>query len=159
MLAMMGSPLSRSLAGAVAGVAATVPMSGVMLGARRLGMLPVLPPEDITDRATARAGAHVDEETSDAMSVVSHLGYGAATGAAYRLAVPQRLQGMPTGVAYGLAIYAGSYLGWLPALRLRPHDQGRRNAPTAVMVLAHAVFGAVLGLASARATRRTVTDA
>jgi len=128
-------------------------MSLVMVGAKRLGLLQVLPPEEITDEVMARAGADVDEGASNVLSTISHLGYGAGAGAAYQLLVPARAQGAGSGIAFALALYAGSYLGLLPALGLKPAGQGRSNVETGVMVLAHVVFGAVLGESAARARR------
>jgi uncharacterized membrane protein YagU involved in acid resistance len=49
------------------------------------------------------------------------------------------------GISFGLLVWAISYLGLLPALGLYPSprkDTGRR---TAIMVLAHIVWGAMLG--------------
>ena len=144
---------TRIALGAAGGAAATVPMSLVMVGAKRLGLLQVLPPEEITDEVMARAGADVDEGASNVLSTISHLGYGAGAGAAYQLLVPARAQGAGSGIAFALALYAGSYLGLLPALGLKPAGQGRSNVETGVMVLAHVVFGAVLGESAARARR------
>jgi len=146
---------SRVALGAAGGAAATVPMSLVMVGAKRVGLLRVLPPEEITDEVISRAGAEVDEGASKVLSTISHLGYGAGAGAAYQLLVPARAQGAGSGVAFALALYAGSYLGWLPVLGLKPARQGRSNVETGVMVLAHVVFGAVLGESAAR-TRRSL---
>ncbi len=67
--------------------------------------------------------------------------------------VPVRAQGVGSGVAFGVALYSGSYLGWLPALGLNPSEQGRPNARSGAMLLAHVVFGAVLGGFSGRTTR------
>ena len=125
-------------------------MSAVMLGAQRKGMLLTMPPEAITDEVAARAGEPLDEPRSDLLATISHFGYGAAAGAVYSTLVPRRVHGSLSGIAFGLALYAGSYLGWLPAVGLKPAGQGRLNRQTGVMVLAHCVFGAALGSLSAR---------
>ncbi|MGI8616186.1 MAG: hypothetical protein ACR2L4_05320 [Actinomycetota bacterium] len=104
-------------------------------------------------RRRPTSGADVDEGASNVLSTISHLGYGAGAGAAYQLLVPARAQGAGSGVAFALALYAGSYLGLLPALGLKPAGQRRSNVETGVMVLAHVVFGAVLGESAARAKR------
>jgi hypothetical protein len=142
---VMHVSLPRIALGAASGAVATVPMSLVMLGAQRLGMLPVLPPEEITDDAMARAGVAIDEDSSNVLATISHLAYGAGAGAAYRSLIPTRAQGAGSGVGFALALYTGSYLGWLPALGLKPAGQGRANMRSAAMVVAHIVFGAVLG--------------
>jgi hypothetical protein len=142
---MRGSLVERSVRGAVSGVVAIVPMSLLMLIAQRLGALPRQPPEEITDATTRRVGLKVSEDTSNALSVLGHVAYGAGIGAAYGCLVPAHFAGRSTGVAYGLGVYGASYLGWLPALRLRPAGQGHANKPTLAMVLAHVVYGGVLG--------------
>ncbi|HSL75670.1 MAG TPA: hypothetical protein VK867_01910 [Candidatus Limnocylindrales bacterium] len=142
----MRDPLvERSARAAVAGVVAVVPMSLWMLVAKRLGMLRRQPPEEITERSSRRVGIELDEGASDAVSIAAHVAYGAGVGAAYGSIVPARLAGGVSGVAYGLAVYGASYLGWLPAMHLRPAGQGRANRPTVAMVLAHVVYGWVVG--------------
>ena len=80
--------IPRIARGAASGLAATVPMSLVMFGAQKIGMLPVLPPEEIVDETMDRAGVDVDEDVSNAIATASHLAYGAGTRAAYSLLVP-----------------------------------------------------------------------
>lgn len=138
-------PLTRFAFGAAGGVLATAPMSLVMFGAQRLGMLPVMPPSEIADEAMARVGAHVDRDSSRVLGTIAHLAYGAGAGAAYQVLVPPRLHGARSGIGFALTLYAGSYLGWLPALGLKPAGQGRTNVKSSAMILAHIVFGAVLG--------------
>jgi uncharacterized membrane protein YagU involved in acid resistance len=80
------------------------------------------------------------------LTVLSHFGYGAFFGSLYalfdhRLAMHSSLKG----TLAGLALWAGSYLGWLPALGiLRPATRHpwRRNL---LMVIAHMVWGMTLG--------------
>lgn len=138
--------------GALAGCAATVPMTLVMTALFK--RLPpeeqyALPPGEITAKLTEEAGLedHVDKSTHDALTLLSHFGYGAAAGAVYaplanRLPLPPLLGG----AVFGLALWAASYLGWLPAAGiLRPADEhpARRNA---LMIAAHLVWGGTLGL-------------
>lgn len=76
-------------------------------------------------------------------------------GAAYGVAAALRpaLAGPATGVAAGLAVWAGSYLGWLPAAGLHPSPGRDRPGRPAAMVASHAAFGAALG-AGVRAVGR-----
>lgn len=144
---------SRYSAGALAGTIATLFHTATMFALRP--WLPhertrALPPAQITsvaaDRAdvrTARAGRGLRVATT-----ATHFGFGAAAGAAYPvIAERTRCPPVATGVGFGLAVWAASYLGWIPALRLLPpatHDPASR---TIMMILAHVAWGASLGLA------------
>ena len=137
-------PLVR---GAAAGAAATVPMSAVMLGAGKLGLMGQQPPEAITRRAVAEAvGTEPTGTASNVLSSLAHLGFGAGSGAVYGLlprpaAVPAPL----AGVAFALGVWTASYRGWVPRFGALPHADYDRRDRVAVMVGAHVVFGAVLG--------------
>jgi len=162
-------PATRRLAcGAAAGFAATVPMTLFMeflhhtLPRERRGALPAppvtqrggepLPPHRITKRAVKKAG--VDQELTEPqkqnLTLVSHFGYGTGMGAAYGLLAPNVPEPVLGGIAFGLAVWAGSYLGWLPAAGLPPpatEDRAERNA---LMIGAHILWGGVLGALTAR---------
>jgi putative membrane protein len=54
-------------------------------------------------------------------------------------------QGVGSGMAFGLAAWCGSYLGWLPAFNMRAsaaNETARRNA---MMIVAHLVWGGAMG--------------
>jgi len=148
------------LKGALAGFVATVPMSlsmlvGWMLLPRREKYH--LPPRLITEEITEQLGIE-DEMSEDQLivaTVASHFGYGALVGSIYAL-FEQRLpiySGFK-GVLAGLTIWAGSYLGWLPALDILPpatKHPWRRNL---MMILAHVVWGATLGAVTQKLNSR-----
>jgi putative membrane protein len=127
-------------------------MSVVMLVLRR--WLPryeryALPPRQITKRATRKAGVgkYLEESQQSALTVLAHFGYGSATGTLYA-PISRLIPGPPIvrGIAYGLLVWAISYLGLLPALGLlspATEHPARRNI---LMIVAHVVWGAVLGL-------------
>jgi uncharacterized membrane protein YagU involved in acid resistance len=147
---MMGS----LVAGALAGLVATAPMSLAMEALH--DRLPFhhrhpLPPRRIVDRALGRIGLRADDEERGTLTVVGHFGYGAATGAVYgALSGALRPPPMPAGIAFGMVVWAVSYLAMLPLVGLfrRPeHEAGERKA---LMIAAHAVWGAVLGLLADR---------
>jgi uncharacterized membrane protein YagU involved in acid resistance len=148
------------LAGALAGLAATVPMTLAMEAMHR--RLPQrhrypLPPRKITMRAAGVVGLRhkLDESERLGLTLAAHFGYGTATGALYgplsnRVKGPAAVKGM----GYGLLVWAGSYLGLLPALGLlspATDHPARRNA---LMIAAHLVWGATLGLLTAWLTPR-----
>lgn len=148
----MNKGLEALLIGAAAGLVATVPMTLAMEVMHR--RLPPreqysLPPREITDEVAEKTG--IEQELTEAerqwLTWVSHFGYGAAIGALYApLAYRCKFNPLLGGVTYGLAVWAGSYLGWLPAaniLRSATEHPPRRNA---LMITAHVVWGAAAGL-------------
>lgn len=139
------------IAGALAGMAATAPMTLAMKMMHR--RLPTherypLPPRLITEKATEEAGVagHLNETELKRLTLVAHFSYGAAAGALYA-PLAKRI-GLPTvasGALYGLTIWAGSYLGLLPAAGiLRPATEHPVRR-TALMIAAHVVWGATAG--------------
>jgi uncharacterized membrane protein YagU involved in acid resistance len=118
-----------------------------------------LPPREITEEIAERVGIkdQMNEGELVASSLVSHFGYGALTGAGYGL-VEQNfpLPSSIKGTLAGLAIWVGSYLGWLPAMGiLRPATRHpwRRNL---LMIVAHVVWGVTLGEITRKLSRKEV---
>lgn len=140
--------------GAKAGTAATVPMSALMLAADALGIMNKPAPGEITEDALAEAGVeHPRGPGQDALTVVAHFGYGAATGALYG-ALRDRLplSGSPTlqGMLYALGVWAASYEGWIPEMNIMPPPERDRPGRPSTMIMAHLVYGAALGRRLAR---------
>lgn len=146
----MSSFLKQTRRGAAAGFAATAPMTLFMDAVQAL--LPRheqdgLPPEHITERALAKTGMdHGAPGEHGSLSMLAHFAFGATAGSFYA-PLAQRLRPHPIlgGVAYGLAVWAASYLGWLPAAglyRSALREPARRNL---MIIGAHVVWGAVLG--------------
>jgi hypothetical protein len=146
-----------AVAGALGGLAATLPMTLAMKLLQDLGegraRLP-FPPHEVTMGVVESAGVSRHRLTGrarDLLTYAGHFGYGAAVGSAYPLLTRWlRWPASARGAAYGLAVWAGSYLGLLPALRLwaPPAEQAasRRAWRTgALLVVAHLVWGATLG--------------
>jgi hypothetical protein len=143
--------MNKLLAGALAGFAATVPMTWVMEVLHR--RLPgreryPLPPRKVTMRLADRAGVRheLDEPERLGLTLLAHFGMGAAAGALYgplagALPGPAPLRG----AAYGLAVWAGNYLGLLPGLGLLSPATEHPPRRTAVMIAAHLVWGATAG--------------
>jgi putative membrane protein len=107
-----------------------------------------LPPRLITEEITEQAA--IEDQMSEnqlvGLTIFSHFGYGAAFGAAYALFEGQMpMHSSLKGTLAGLALWAGSYLGWLPALgilRSATRHPWRRNL---LMIVAHIVWGLTLG--------------
>lgn len=108
-----------------------------------------LPPRTITRELLSQAGFSrlLNQRQYRQATSVSHYGYGAAMGAIYGALVSSSLlrPSPVTGVGFGVAVWAASYLGWLPAINSRAsaNHQSRKNNTT--MLLAHLVWGVSLG--------------
>jgi uncharacterized membrane protein YagU involved in acid resistance len=146
-----GFPYRRLLQGALAGFIATAPMTiSMLIGWRFLPRREKysLPPRLITEEMTERVGVEhrLDDKKLTGLTLLSHFGYGAAFGAIYAL-FEQRvpLRSSLKGALSGVALWAGSYLGWLPVMNiLAPATQQpwRRNL---LMIIAHVIWGVTLG--------------
>src|SRR5438105_531865 len=140
------------LQGGIAGFVATAPMSVFMLATQRF--LPkrqqyALPPEIITEELAHRMHVrwHMNKKQVEAVTIVSHFGYGAAMGMLYgtsgkNIPLPSPVKG----VLFGLVVWVASYLGLLPLIGMSESGQrepGRRNL---MMIAAHVVWGATMGV-------------
>lgn len=120
-----------------------------MLLAGRAGAMGTQPPEQVTDKALDAAGARATSKGERSLAAsLAHLGFGASGGGAFAL-LDRRL-GLPVpapvqGVAFGLGVWAASYQGWIPALRILPPADDDRPGRRWAMVAAHVVYGGVLG--------------
>lgn len=147
------------LAGALAGFVASVPMAFVMMGLNRY--LPVgsrswpeklrpLPPKEIVVETAARADVEkvvTPGKQWDAATWLGHLAYGSATASLFPLATrPLPLPYIPRGMLFALGVWAGSYLGWLPALGILPPATKQTPRRNAVMILSHLSWGSLLAL-------------
>ncbi|MCU0878927.1 MAG: DUF1440 domain-containing protein [Pirellulaceae bacterium] len=142
----------RCMEGALAGLAATVPMTLVMFAGQR--MIPwwrrsELPPRKITEEAIGQTGLSAPPEPLRTTIVAgNHFGYGALMGALYRTVTNSRTDLRVTeGIACGLGIWTVSYLGWLPAAGLYPSATRELPERNALMITAHIVWGASFSLA------------
>lgn len=144
--------MKASVAGAVAGFLATVPMTVVMLVGQQL--LPrreqyALPPERITAEVMERvdSGASHDQSRRWSLSLLTHFGFGSVAGAGLG-AISSQTGTSPSviGIPYALGVWVVSYLGWLPAAKILPpatEHPARRNI---LMLLAHVIWGATAGM-------------
>ena len=147
------------VAGSLAGLVATVPMSATMLLLRRLSpetRYAPLPPETVTAQAAADVHLRDDlgEEGLKAATVVGHFAYGAAAGAVVAPLAGRTSRPVASGVGLGLALWAAGYLGWVPAFGLMRPATEQPAARNALMIAAHAVWGATTGTIVARAPNR-----
>jgi len=146
--------ISRIILGGIEGIVATAVMSGVLALAKATGLMRNPPPKHITKRIGQKVGlnpAAAPKPVFDATWLAAHVGYGAASGVVY--GILRRLLPVPplvSGPAYGLLLWAVSYLGLMPVLGLYPFPGEDSASRQAVMIVAHGVYGASLGEAERR---------
>jgi len=123
-------------------------MSAFMLAGKRAGLMGAMPPEKITTRALRGLGLHPDRKQTRAAAALAHLAFGAGGGIGFGLL--RRRGGVATGVlqgvVYGSVMWAVSYLGWVPALGVMPRADRDRPGRPQVMLVAHWIYGAALGI-------------
>lgn len=146
--------------GALAGAAATVAMSIIMVVSERIGLMGRHPPERIVERGMAVADEPPSPDTVDAMAGAAHLAFGTVGGAAFGLLMNSRasVTGQRLAIPWALIIWLVSYFGWIPALRILPPPTEDRPGRAWTLLFAHLVYGVTLGalwrwISSASATR------
>jgi len=161
---MKGQP-SDFVMSAAAGVVATVPMTVVMERLHRL--LPSergrpLPPREVTEGVYARMGGRHDRAHEGPLSqatLLAHYAFGGAAGSLFPLIAPRGVApAAGAGLLYGLGVWSASYLGLLPSLGVRHNATRDTSGRTAMMIAAHLVWGATLGvILRSRPGRRTAS--
>jgi hypothetical protein len=136
--------------GGLAGLAGTAAMSVAMLGAQKAGWMGKMPPKKITEAALGALRVNRSAPRSNALSTVAHFGYGVAGGVLFaagtrRLLPRARGVGPAAGAAFGIGVWALSYLGWVPALGIMPPPHRDRPGRPTAMVLAHLIYGTLVG--------------
>ena len=135
--------------GVFSGILANVAMSLVLVVGKALGLLGTPPPKTITARMSRKMGIRPERTPRLAFNagwLAAHLGYGAGCGVVYvtaRSLLPR--SNALSGLLYGLAVWAVSYLGLLSKLGLYPPADRDSPSRQVVMVAAHLVFGSTLG--------------
>jgi uncharacterized membrane protein YagU involved in acid resistance len=139
----------------IAGTVSTAVMTGVM--EILYNMLPhreqyPLPPEEIATVIERKVfGKSLGESPHMAWTLISHFGYGIILAGVYSMVADRMpFRALLKGVLYGLAVWAGSYLGWLPALHIIPPATKHPPERNWLMLVAHVAWGAVLGITTSK---------
>lgn len=132
--------MNSAVSGLVGGAVATV------LGGKKLGIQRELPPKRVMEGLVPK-GRTPDDPRTKAATAAAHMAFGMAGGVAYAtgLKCAGMKRGPAQGMLYGLGIWLLSYEGWVPSLGLMPRADKDRPGRVATNVLAHLVYGAVLG--------------
>lgn len=139
--------------GVVAGVAGTVTMTAAMLAAHKVFGLGALPPkrvaEGLADKVHAKPRSSLGRS---ALTAVTHLGFGASMGVVYKALASTGVANrspLLRGAGFGMAVWAVSYFGWVPALRLMPRPENDKGRQASAMV-AHLIYGTTMALTDGR---------
>jgi hypothetical protein len=136
--------LPRSIVGAAAGAAAIFPMTAWMLIGQASTRHGEQPPKRILRKVAHRAQIPASRfgPTTLLATAAAHVGVGAGCGALYAAAV--RRSTPLRGMMFGTAVWAVSYAGFLPALKLMPPPHRDKPGRVATILTAHLVYGAAL---------------
>ena len=138
----------RALRGALAGLAATVVLTGLRQAWSKMGL--------VFDTAPMQAVARLEEVVGDLsppgrrlLTVFAHFAYGTGTGAAFGLL--RRERGEPTeeaavGSALGVLAWGAGWSSWLPLAGVHRPPWAQKTPRVLLPVVDHAVFGAAWGL-------------
>lgn len=149
-MADLGDRMRR---GATAGLGATAAMSALMWSAQRAGFLGEQAPKRVVRRSLEAVWERPSASRLNAISLVAHFAFGGAAGAAYGAfsePLSSRRANVVSGVAFGLAVWAATYKVAFPPLHLMPPPERDRPGRAGTMILAHVVYGAVLGARTGR---------
>lgn len=100
-----------------------------------------LPPREITERVLPE---RTTEQTLRTSTIASHFGYGAGMGALF--AVAQSRNRTLTGAGYGVLVWAGSYLGWIPSANILASAVQHPLRRNLLMSTVHLIWGAATAL-------------
>ena len=142
------SPYLKLSRAALAGLIATLPMTIFMRSAWK--QLPkqekyALPPRQIT-RNVLKPVRRLSDRRQRALTLFLHFAFGMAAGLVYG-AVEEKVplpHGMKGPLA-GMAVWTGSYLGWIPALGILPSASEQPFRRNLLMIIAHLIWGLTLG--------------
>ncbi len=150
-MGVIGFPSTRDvLAGAAAGLLATVPQTVAMQAVRLAvpGPRGGFPPRQVTEAVLARLTPgrrrpRLSEPAWWVATAACHFGFGAAAGAAYPAVVRP---GRSRGLLYGLAVGFLSYAVAMPAVGIRLPESDRPVRKALQLIAAHLAWGLSLGV-------------
>lgn len=132
------------------GLLATGPMTMTLLQLQsklNISRDKALPPAALTTDMLAPLQNNLSKERRIDSSLLSHFGFSVACAVIYS-AFYKKVDLSPKnkGLLYGLGIWATSYLGWVPALGLRPAAKNVSTERNLQMMAAHVVWGISLAV-------------
>jgi hypothetical protein len=138
--------LGQALRGFLIGALATVPMSAEFWGARRVDLIDELPPH----KAIRSVAPQLPEPRLSRLSALAHLAIGGGAGTIYAIAVPRMARGLISGMLFGVGVWIVGYEAIMPAATHLPPAHRDKRGRAGTILLAHLIYGAVLGVAMPR---------
>lgn len=135
-----------------AGVSAAGPMSISLFKffhALPISQRSALPPAILTAQVTRILGIEkpLQRKNRSDLSMASHYGYSIACGILYAaLQKHVKASTLVKGGAFGLGVWAASYMGWIPALGLRASAYQMPIRRNMMMIVSHLIWGVGLSL-------------
>ena len=137
--------------GLIAGFLATMPMSVLMLTC--LNLLPrkeqyPLPPQEIVEQIARVMNfrSRINNSMLKYLTIIAHFGYGTVMGGIFGFLMTFVGNAfLVSGIIYGLAVWAGSYLILLPMLKILTPATEHPKRRNVMMIFAHIVWGGALG--------------
>ena len=154
----MARAKERASNGALAGLAATVALSGLRQGWSKIGL--------VFDTAPMQVVARVEEmglvgDLSPVgrrvLTAFAHFAYGAGTGAAFGLLRRERgtpIEEAAVGSALGVLAWGAGWSSWLPLAGVHKAPWTQKTPRVLLPTVDHAVFGAAWGLFNLVLSRR-----
>ena len=147
----------RASRGALAGLGATVVLTGLRESWVRIGLVFETAPMQVVDRMEeVGLVGDLSPVGKRLLSVAAHFAYGAGTGAAFGLLRRKRGSAgdeAAVGSALGVLAWGAGWSSWLPLTGVHKAPWTQKTPRVLLPVIDHAVFGAAWGLLN-RALRR-----
>jgi hypothetical protein len=148
----------RASRGALAGLAATVALTGLRLAWSKMGLVSETAPMQVVDRAE-ELGLFDDPSPVGRRVLIgfAHFAYGAGAGTAFGLL--RREKGKPAeeaavGSALGILAWGAGWSSWLPLAGVDKAPWSQKTPRVLLPVVDHAVFGAAWGLVNLVLSRK-----
>jgi hypothetical protein len=148
-------PENRALRGALAGLAATVPMTAAMAAIHQIPPEQplALPPKRVANQLASKIPPlnELEGPAREAFVWACHGLYGAACGAVFGTIVPRQVRADAVlGALFGFIVWGVSYPLWLPAAGVDEAPSEHSWRRVAEQLLPHLVWGIGTGLLSGR---------
>ncbi len=134
--------------GTIGGCLGTSAMSIVMVAGQKAGALGGQPPGHIAAAGLDALGVQRTKKEQNALALALHLVFGSTAGALFGLAsrrLRAPLDPSLQGIIFASIVWMISYKGWIPALGILPPPERDRPGRPLVMMLAHVLYGVILG--------------